>query len=78
MSWKVAWGILKHDVKAYIQSYKIACEWAKKYPGIPADDFNALQEAAWADIEADLQADTDTSGPISLRSMFAVPDTEKN
>jgi hypothetical protein len=78
MNWKVAWGILKHDIKAYIQSYKVTCEWAQKYPGIPADDFAALQDAAWADIEQELAAETEKHGPVVLRSAFAIPDGEKN
>jgi hypothetical protein len=78
MSWRVAFGILKHDVKAYIQSYKIACEWAKKYPGIAADDFAALQEQAWSEIEADLQEEMEKEGPLVLRSNFAVPEGSKN
>jgi hypothetical protein len=78
MSWRVAFGILKHDVKAYIQSYKIACEWAKKYPGTAADDFSALQEQAWAEIEADLQEEMEREGAVVLRSNFAVPEGSKN
>lgn len=78
LNFKVILGIIKHDLKAYVESYKITCEWAKKYPGIPADDFAALQDAAWADIEAELQAEADKEGSVVLRSMFAIPDEEKN
>ncbi len=74
----VLWGLIKHDIKAYIHSYEVACEWAKKYPGIAPDDFAALQEQAWSDIEAELQAEVEKEGPVVLRSNFAVPEGSKN
>ena len=74
----VIWGIIKHDVKAYIVSYQTACEWAKTYPGIPSDDFAALQDAAWTDLEKGLEAEMEKEGTVVLRSAFAIPEGDKN
>lgn len=75
---KVIWGIILHDIRAYIASYRVACEWAKKYPGIPASNFAALQDAAWADLEADLQTELREDGGVYLRSVFSIPEESKN
>ena len=65
LSLKIVYGIVKHDVLAYMESFRIAREWAKAYPEIDPRDFSALEQRAWEDLNVAFQKQ---AGEVSLFS----------
>ena len=48
---RIIYGIIKHDLLAYVNAYHTACEWSKNHPEIDPSNFDALQDKAWEDLE---------------------------
>jgi hypothetical protein len=58
---RVIWGIIRHDIRAYVESYRKTLEWAQRYPQVSPSDFDTLQDLAWGDLERELLRMTDPS-----------------